>query len=57
MLRYNWEQKDIHIKYKKIQSKNNRKIKIIKTNQKIKMSKNLNFKCDINVKAMTSGAH
>ena len=36
MLRYTWEQKNIHIKYKKIQPKNNRKIKIIKTNQRKK---------------------
>ena len=32
MLRYTWEQKNIHIKYKKIQPKKIRKIKIIKTN-------------------------
>ena len=42
---------------KKIQPKNNRKIKIIKKNQRKKTNKNLNFKCNINVKAMTSGVH
>ena len=35
MLWYTWEQKNIHIKYKK-QHKNNRKIEIIKTNQRKK---------------------
>ena len=39
-----------------MQPKNKRKIKIIRTNQK-KMNKNLNFKCNINVKAMISGVH
>ena len=34
MLRYNWEQKNMHIKYKKNNLKNNRKIKIIKTKRK-----------------------
>ena len=34
MLWYTWEQKNMHIKHKKTQSKNNRKIKILKTNQR-----------------------
>ena len=57
MLWYTWEQKNIHIKYKKKQPKNSRKIKILKPNQRKKWSKILNFKCSINVKAMTSGVH
>ena len=56
-----------------MQPKNNRKINIIKSNQrktwtkqnknleikkkKKKKNKNLDFKCNINVKAMTSGVH
>ena len=49
--------KNIHIKYKKIQPKKNRKIKIIKNKPKKKTNKNVNFKCNINVKVMTSGGH
>ena len=39
MLWYTWEQKNIHIKYQKINPKNSRKIKIIKTNQRKKRTK------------------
>ena len=54
MLQYTWKQKNIHIKYKK-QPKNNKKI-IIQTKQRKKDQK-LNFKCNINVKVMTSGEY
>ena len=37
MLRYTWEQKNIYIK--KIQPNNNRKMKIIKANQRKKRTK------------------
>ena len=47
--------KNIHITYKKL-LKNNKKIKIIKTKQN-KKKKQMNFKCNINVKAMTSEEH
>ena len=56
MLWYTWEQKIIHIKYKK-QPKNNGKIKIIKSKQRKKKKKNVNFECNISVKAMTSREH
>ena len=39
MLWYTWDQKNIHMKYKKIHPKNNRKTKIIKTNQRKKRTK------------------
>ena len=39
MLLYTWEQKNIHMKYQKIHPKNNRKIKIIKRNQRKKRTK------------------
>ena len=47
----------MHIKYTKIQPKNNKKIKILKTNQRKKNEQTSEFKCNINVKAMTSGVH
>ena len=40
MLWYTWEQKNVNIKYEKeIQPKNDKKIKIIKTNQRKKQIK------------------